>query len=66
MWRICEAVYLGVKFSEDGRMEGELERTIGIVMSTVRAMKAKVFKNRGLSWKAKMQVYNAKVVPMMT
>ena len=27
-------------------------------MSTVRAMKAKVFENRGLSWKAKMQVYN--------
>ena len=66
MWRICEAVYLGVKFSEGGRMEGELERTIGIAMSTVRVMKAKVFENRGLSWKAKMQVYNAKVVPMMT
>ena len=65
MWRICEAVYLGLKFSEDGRME-ELERTIGIAMSTIRAMKAKVFQNRGLSWKAKMQVYNAKVVPMMT
>ena len=59
-------MYLGVKFSEDRRMEGELERTIGIAMCTVRAMKAKVFENRGLNWKAKMQVYNAKVVPMMT
>ena len=29
-------------------------------------MKAKVFENRGLSWKAKVQVYNAMVVPMMT
>ena len=29
-------------------------------------MRAKVFGNRGLSWKAKMQVYNAMVVPMMT
>ena len=29
-------------------------------------MKAKVFENRGLSWKAKMQVYNAMVVPIMT
>ena len=63
---VSEAVYLGVKFSEDGRMEGELERRIGIGMSTVGAMKAKVFENRGLSWKAKMQVYNAMVVPMMT
>ena len=59
-------MYLGVKFSEDGRLEGELERRIGIAMSTVGAMKAKVFENRGLSWKAKMQVYNAMVVPMMT
>ena len=32
----------------------------------VGAMKAKVFENRGFSWKAKMQVYNAMVVPMMT
>ena len=35
---VSEAVYLGVKFSEDGRMEGELERRIGIRMSTVGAM----------------------------
>ena len=46
---VSEAVYLGVKFSEDGR--------IGIAMSIVRAMIAKVFENRGLSCKAKMQVY---------
>ena len=62
---VREAVYLGVKFSEDGRME-ELERRIGIGMSTVGAMKARVFENRWLSWKAKMQVYNVMVVPIMT
>ena len=61
MENVSEAVYLGVKFSEDRRMEGELERRIGIGMSTVGAMKAKIFENRGLSWKAKMQVYNAVV-----
>ena len=61
-----EAVYLGVKFSEDGRMEGELERRIGMALSTFGAMKAKVFGIRGLSQKAKMQVYNAMVVPVMT
>ena len=59
-------MYLGVKFSEDGRMEGELERRIGMALSTFGAMKAKVFGNRGLSQKAKMQVYNAMVVPVMT
>ena len=63
---VREAVYLGLKLSEDGRMEGELERRIGIAMSTVGAMNGKVFGNRGLSWKAKMQVYSAMVVPMMT
>ena len=61
-----EAVCLGVKFSEDGRLEGELERRTGFGMSTVGAIKAKALENRGLSWKAKMQVYNAMVVPMMT
>ena len=61
---VSEAVYLGMKFSEEGRMEGELER-IGIAMSTVGAMKAIVFENRGLSRKVKMEV-NAMVVPMMT
>ena len=63
--KVSEAVYLGVKFSEEGRMEGELERRIGIAMSTVRAMRAIVFENRGLSHKVKMEV-NAMVVPMMT
>ena len=50
MENVSEAVYLGVKFSEDGRMEEELERRIGIGMSTVGA---KIFENRGLSWKAR-------------
>ncbi len=59
-------VYLGVTFSEEGRMEREFERRIGIAMSTVEAMKEKVLGNRGLSFKAKMQVCNAMVVPMLT
>ena len=55
-----------MKFSEDERMEGELERRIGIAMSAVGAMKEKVLGNKGLSCKAKMRVYNAMVVPMLT
>ena len=66
MENASEAVCLGVKFSDDGRMEGELERRIGIAMSTVGAMKEKVFGNRGLSCKVKLQVYDAMVVPMFT
>ena len=42
-----EAVYLGEKISEDGKMEGELERRIGIAMSTVGAMKAKYLETEG-------------------
>ena len=59
MENVSEAVCLWVKFNEDGRMEGELERRVGIAMSTVGAMKAKVFGNRGLSC-------NAVVVPTLT
>ena len=32
-----------MNFSEDGRMEGELERRIGIAMSTVGAMKGEKY-----------------------
>ena len=32
-----------MKFSEDGRMEAELERSIGIAMSTVGATKENVY-----------------------
>ena len=58
---VREAVYLGVKFGEDRRMEGELERRVGIAMSNIGAMKAKVFGNRGLSWKAKMQEFRQRL-----
>ena len=43
---LSEAVYLGVKFSEDRRMEGELERGIGACNEHVGAMKAKVFEKK--------------------
>ena len=33
-----EEVYLRVKFSADGRMEGELDRRIGIAVSAVGAL----------------------------
>ena len=42
---VKEAVYLGVKLSEDGKMGGEMERRIGMTMQTVGAMK-KVYESR--------------------
>ena len=47
-------------------MEEELDRRIGIAMSAVGAMQKKVFGSRELSKKAKVEVYNAMVVPMLT
>ena len=36
---VKEVVYLGVKFSADRRMEGELDRRVSIAMSAVGALK---------------------------
>lgn len=47
-------------------MEGELERRIDTAMSAVGAMKRMAFASRGLSRKAKMEVYKVMVEPMMT
>ena len=60
---VNETVLLGVKISADGRMERELDRRFGRVMSIFGSLKKDVFGSRELSWKAK--VYNAVVVPMM-
>ena len=63
---VNETVYLGVKISADGRMEGELDTRIGSAMSAFGSLKKNVFGSRELSWKAKVEVCNAVVVPMMT
>ena len=57
-------MYLGVKFSADERMEGQLDRRMGEATSTVGALQKKVFGCRELSKKAKVKVYSAMVVPM--
>ena len=54
---VNEAVYVGVKFSADGRMDGELDRRIGSAMSAFGALKENVFGSKDLSRKAKMEVY---------
>ena len=56
-----ETVYLGVRLSENGRIENELERRIGRATEE-GALRRTVFGNRELSSESKMTVYNAVVV----
>ena len=60
-----ETVYLGVRLSENGGMESELERTIGMAATAVGALREPVFGNKELSKEAKLTVYNAVVVPTL-
>ena len=61
-----ETVYVPrVRFSENGRMESELNRRIGRAATVVRAVRRTVFGNRELSSEAIMTVYNAVVVPIL-
>ena len=49
--------YLGVRFSENGRIESKLERRIDRAATVVGAVRRTVFGNRELSREAKMTVY---------
>ena len=42
-------VYLGVKFTVDGKMEGKLDRRVGIALRTVGPMEEIVLGNKGIS-----------------
>ena len=46
-------------------MEGELNRRIGSAISAFESLKKNVFRSQELSCNAKVEVYNAVVVPMM-
>ena len=55
-----EVTYLGVKFSADERMEGELDRRAGIATSAVGAIQRNIIGSRELKvrkrrWKCTMQ-----------
>ena len=60
-----ETVCLGVRLSENGWMESELERRIGMAATTVGALSEPVYGNKELSKEAKLRVYNAVVVPIL-
>ena len=58
-------MYLGVRLSENGRMESESERRIGRAATVVGSLRKTVFGNKELSSEVKMTVYNAVVVPTL-
>ena len=60
-----ETVYLGVRLSENGGMESELEQRIGMAATTVWALREPVFGNKELCKEAKSRVYKAVVVPTL-
>ena len=43
------AIYLGVRLSDNGEMESELEQRIGMAATTAGALRAPVFGNKELS-----------------
>ena len=63
--KTMETVYLGVRLSENGGMESEQERRIGVAATTVGELREPVFGNNELSKEAKSRVYNAVVVPTL-
>ena len=62
---VKETVYLGVKLSEDGKLESEVERKIGMTMQAVGAMK-KVYESREISRETKVAVFKAVATSTLT
>ena len=64
--QVRETVYLGVRLSENGGMESELEQRIGMAATTAKALREPVFGNKVFKAKeAKLRVYNMVVVPTL-
>ena len=63
--QVRKTIYLGVVLSDNGEMENELERRIGMAATIAGALGGPVFGNKELSKEAKLTVYNAMVVPTL-
>ena len=59
------AKYLGIMISGDGRTEVEIRSRIGKAARVIRVLNEPVWKQKELSRKTKMKVYNAVVVPTL-
>ena len=58
--------YLGVAFTSDGRQDEELDTQIGKVSAVMRALHYSVVMKRELSKKAKLLIFKAVFVPILT
>ena len=58
--------YLGVAFTSDGRQDEELDTRIGKASAVIRALHYWVVMKRELSKKAKLSIFKAVFVPILT
>ena len=58
--------YLGVAFTSDGRQNEELDTRIGKASAVMRALHYSVVMKRELSKKAKLSIFKAVFVPILT
>ena len=58
--------YLGVAFTSDGRQDEELDTQIGKASAVMRALHHSVVMKRELSKKAKLSIFKAVFVPILT
>ncbi|TWW73329.1 hypothetical protein D4764_15G0007230 [Takifugu flavidus] len=58
--------YLGVLFTDEGRMEQETDRRIGAVSAVMRTLHRSIVVKRELSQKAKLSIYRSIFVPTLT
>ena len=58
--------YLGVAFTSDGRQDQELDTRIGKASAVMRALHYSVVMKRELSKKAKLSIFKAVFVPILT
>ena len=58
--------YLGVAFTSDGRQDKELDTRIGKASAAMRALHYSVVMKRELSKKAKLSIFKAVFVPILT
>ena len=64
--QVEKSKYLGVAFTSDGRQDEELDTRIGKASAVMRALHYSVVVKRKLSKKAKLSIFKAVFVPILT
>ncbi|KAK3538885.1 hypothetical protein QTP86_018754 [Hemibagrus guttatus] len=64
--QVEEFKYLGILFTNEGRMDREIDRRIGAAAAVMRSMYRSVVVKKELSWKAKLSIYQSIYVPTLT